>query len=253
LRAVRKTQIAGTSIDENELIAARWPNRSALAEAVVAAKASKAYGRHLLPSARHDAGWRLVVTTAGAVSVQAKRRVSCCDVPPRGTLQLTNASAIDLEPRLTGESERDRGYALEVDAPAPIWREAMEGDFWRVTAHADPEGKPQPVAVPPRDALDVLVQPHASWRPTQNRADPDRTRCRSKRDALPNSEPPGWRKLALDRMNARRLTIVLLAATAASPQLCRASGPWFDEAPPTLPFYLHRLPAKTCHAARGGE
>jgi hypothetical protein len=61
-----------------------------------------------------------------------------------------NDSAFDLPPRLSGEkSDRDRGYALEIDAPAPFFREALAGDFWRVAAHANPEAKkPIPTIVP---------------------------------------------------------------------------------------------------------
>jgi hypothetical protein len=137
LRAVRKTQIAGHAIDENELIAARWPNRSALAEAVVAAKAAKANGVIFfrLPDATPGGGWSLP-QLARLGSSETPRLVLRRSA--EGTLQLSNESAVDVEPRLVGESDRDRGYALEVDAPAPIWREAMEGDFWRVTAHANP-------------------------------------------------------------------------------------------------------------------
>ena len=41
-----------------------------------------------------------------------------------------------------------RGYALELDAPAPIFREALEGDFWRVASHIDPDTAPKPVPIP---------------------------------------------------------------------------------------------------------
>ncbi len=70
-------------------------------------------------------------------------------MPP--LLQLVNESDADLEPRLSGESgqqDLDRGYALELDAPAAIFRDAEEGDFWRVVGHVNPEGARQAVAVP---------------------------------------------------------------------------------------------------------
>jgi hypothetical protein len=65
-------------------------------------------------------------------------------------LELVNDSSVDLVPRLAGEKDdRDRGYALEVNAPAAIFREALAGEFWRVTAHAQPDSaKPQPAPVP---------------------------------------------------------------------------------------------------------
>ena len=38
---------------------------------------------------------------------------------------------------------------MEIDAPAPLFREALAGDFWRVTSHVHPDSdKPIPVAVP---------------------------------------------------------------------------------------------------------
>jgi hypothetical protein len=62
-------------------------------------------------------------------------------------LELVNDSPVDLAPRLSGEKgDRDRGYALEIDAPAPLFRESLAGDFWRVTGHARPDTK-EPVAV----------------------------------------------------------------------------------------------------------
>ena len=147
LRATEKTQIAGTVVEQNETVAARWPNRATLAQASVAAKAANAIGVVFfrLPDHAATSGW----------SLRQLAHLSASE-PPRLTLrrsaesalQLINESAIDLEPRLTGAGERDRGYALEIDAPAPIWREAMEGEFWRVTAHANPDRDAKPVAVP---------------------------------------------------------------------------------------------------------
>jgi hypothetical protein len=64
-------------------------------------------------------------------------------------LILQNESAADLEPRLAGErNDRDRGYALELDAPAAVFRAAEAGDFFRVSGHVDPEGKPMRGSVP---------------------------------------------------------------------------------------------------------
>jgi hypothetical protein len=66
-------------------------------------------------------------------------------------LELVNESDADLEPRLSGakiEGALDRGYALELDAPATDFRDAQEGDFWRVLGHTDPDGARRAVAVP---------------------------------------------------------------------------------------------------------
>ena len=63
-------------------------------------------------------------------------------------LILANDSKADLPARITGDGPGQRGYALELDAPAQDWREALPGDFWRVGAHADPDGKPSALPVP---------------------------------------------------------------------------------------------------------
>lgn len=55
-----------------------------------------------------------------------------------GALELVNRSESDLPPRLSGaKGSLDRGYALELDAASPIWREALPGEFWQVNAHAE--------------------------------------------------------------------------------------------------------------------
>ena len=51
--------------------------------------------------------------------------------------------------------------------------------------------------------------------------------------------------MASARVKTQLTVVVVGIAALASAQFVRASGPWFEEAPPTLPFYLHRLPAKT--------
>jgi len=66
-------------------------------------------------------------------------------------LELVNDSDADLEPRLAGANEKgdlERGYALEVDATAAVFRDAQEGDFWRVIGHVDPDGARQAVVIP---------------------------------------------------------------------------------------------------------
>jgi hypothetical protein len=53
---------------------------------------------------------------------------------------LVNETDADLEPRLSSAQSRgdlDRGYALELDAPAAVFRDAQEGDFWRVLGQAE--------------------------------------------------------------------------------------------------------------------
>lgn len=55
----------------------------------------------------------------------------------------------DLPPRAVGDGPRDRGYALEVDAAGPVFREAEAGEFFRVAAHRKPdEAVPERADIP---------------------------------------------------------------------------------------------------------
>jgi len=40
----------------------------------------------------------------------------------------------------------ERGYALQIEAPAAIFRDASDGDFWRVTGDADGRAMTIPLA-----------------------------------------------------------------------------------------------------------
>ena len=61
-------------------------------------------------------------------------------------LVLTNEGDADLLQRWVGDGPMDRGYALEIDARGPCFREAEPGHFWRVAAHVQPD-EPLPRAV----------------------------------------------------------------------------------------------------------
>ena len=84
---------------------------------------------------------------------------------------MVNESDADLEPRLSsanGKGDLDRGYALELDAPAAIFRDAQEGDFWRVLGHADPDGARRAVATSLATRLTFWfshLRARQSWRP----------------------------------------------------------------------------------------
>ena len=52
-----------------------------------------------------------------------------------GHLILANVGDCDLPPRVLGDGPADRGYALEVDAAGPVFREAGAGEFFRVAGH----------------------------------------------------------------------------------------------------------------------
>jgi hypothetical protein len=148
-RADADTRVAGTPVKEGEIVVSRFTDRSALARAVALAPVAGAKGVVFfrLPEDGDPAcaSLRDLGSLASTGHAHLILRQSAEE-----QLELVNDSAFDLPPRLSGEkSDRDRGYALEIDAPAPVFREALAGDFWRVAAHANPESKkPIPTLVP---------------------------------------------------------------------------------------------------------
>ncbi len=84
------------------------------------------------------------------------RQLQHLDATPRLTLkkasasdqlELTNESDGDLAPRFADETEA-HGYVLEIEADTPIFREAEEGEFWRVRGEIEREGRASVVMIP---------------------------------------------------------------------------------------------------------
>lgn len=142
--------VCGTPVAEGEFVAARWPDRQALVSALTMAKKAGARGAvwFRLPERADAAGWSLQQIgeiSRGEFTAPPLHLESL----PDGRLILRNETETDLAPRLRGKGgPRDRGYALELDASGPIFREVLEGDFWRVAGHIDPEQSARAVAVP---------------------------------------------------------------------------------------------------------
>ena len=150
LSATADCVIAETPVRAGQWLAVRWPDRVELTGALDAVARSNATGVawFRFPDSSDASGWS--VAQLGNLAGKPTLRLS---VEPGGTassgrLVLKNAGGGDLAPRLEGNDSGQRGYALEVDAPAQVWREAVPGDFWRVGAHADPDGKLIRVPVP---------------------------------------------------------------------------------------------------------
>ena len=149
LKATTATRVTNTPVKADQLVAVRWPDRAGLQRVVDRVKKTSARGVVFfrLPDSTAPSGWSL-------------RQMGHSDALPHlvlrraGTsmqLELINQSDADLEPRLssaTSNGDLDRGYALELDAPAPVFRDVHEGDFWRVLGRADPDSTGRPVAVP---------------------------------------------------------------------------------------------------------
>jgi hypothetical protein len=148
-QADAETRLAATRIAKDDIIVSRFTDRAALAKAAALARGAGAAGVILfrLPDGSDPAGWSL--GDLGKLATPARPRLILRQSGDE-RLELVNDSPFDLGPRLSGEKgDRDRGYALEIDAPAPLFREALAGEFWRITSHARPDARdPVAVAVP---------------------------------------------------------------------------------------------------------
>lgn len=135
--------VSETPVKHGETLVVRWPPRDAMASALEAAKGADATGVawFRLPDDTSPSGWSLA--QIGHLEADTAPHLVLREKTP-GHLVLANESASDLEPALSGS----RGYALEIDAPGPVFREASAGDFWKITGFTDPEGKPALVAIP---------------------------------------------------------------------------------------------------------
>ena len=168
LRPRAATRVANTPVNADQLLAVRWPDRAALMRVIDRAKKTGARGVVFfrMPDSNAASGWSLrqlghLEATPHLVLRQRKGSQE---------LELVNESDADLEPRLsstTSKGELDRGYALELDAPAAIFRDAQEGDFWRLTGHVDPDGARRAVTVPLATRLTFWfshLRARQSWR-----------------------------------------------------------------------------------------
>jgi hypothetical protein len=145
-KAQASTRIANTPVKAEQRVAVRWPDRAALIRVIEQVKKTNARGVVFfrLPDSSTPSGWSLrQLGHLGATPHLVFRKTEAAQ-----QLELFNESDADLEPRLAGANDKgnlERGYALELDAPAAVFRDAQEGDFWRVIGHADPEGARQAV------------------------------------------------------------------------------------------------------------
>jgi hypothetical protein len=85
------------------------------------------------PDSTDPSGWSLPQLG----HVESTPQLSVTVNPDTSALDLINNSDADLEFAATAA---ERGYALQIEAPAAIFRDAGAGDFWRVAG--DAEGRP---------------------------------------------------------------------------------------------------------------
>jgi len=146
MKAAGDFVMAETPIKAGAFVSIRWVDRDALSRSLAMVKKSTSAGPVFfrLPDSSDPSGWSISQISG---MMQGQVEDARGDLRKEGnSFVLQNKSGADFPPRILGDGSNDRGYALEIDAPTCIWREAMAGDFWRVVAHADPDTKP--VAVP---------------------------------------------------------------------------------------------------------
>jgi hypothetical protein len=147
-RAERDTHVGNGALRADQLLVTRIVDREALAQAISAAKSTNARGIVFfrLPDSTDPSGWSLTqLANLDAVPHFALRFDAATS-----ELELTNDSDGDLVPQIDASA---RGYALQIDAAAPVFRDASEGDFWRLIAHAqadDAERRAVPLPIATR-------------------------------------------------------------------------------------------------------
>src|SRR5438552_6943124 len=142
LRTTRSTSIANTQIRPGDEVIVREVDRSALRDAINVALRVGAQGMvcFRLPASSASSGWSL----RQLGHLEAGPRLTLRKSADSETLELTNVGDGDLVPRFARNETDSGGYALEIEAATPIFREAQAGDF----ASADAFAGDKPAKVP---------------------------------------------------------------------------------------------------------
>ncbi len=141
LCADKEFVLSGSTVRSGDRIVARWPNLSALPAQEKNAGREAVFFR--LPNAAASSGWSLR-------QFATRRSVEKFDLVLRQVgecLVLSNEGEFDLPPRVVGDGPLDRGYAIELDAAGPVFREAEAGEFFRLAGHREPDSE-NPKRVP---------------------------------------------------------------------------------------------------------
>ncbi|HEX4632072.1 MAG TPA: hypothetical protein VH188_14025 [Chthoniobacterales bacterium] len=139
LRAKRDTRVEDAAVRGGQLVTTRVPDRAALVQAVAAARQTTARGVVFFrfPDSTDPSGWSL----RQIGHLDAAPRLSVRVNPDTSEIELVNDSDADL---MFSAEANERGYALQIEGSAAIFRDASDGDFWRLTGDADG----RPMAIP---------------------------------------------------------------------------------------------------------
>jgi hypothetical protein len=144
LCATKSTSIANTTIHQGDEVIVREVDRTGLRGAISSALRAGAQGIVFfrLPDSTASSGWSLHQLG----HLEAAPRLILRKPDDSETLELSNAGQGDLEPRFASSGMGAGGYALEIEAPTPIFREAQPGDFVSVNAFAGEKSAKVPFA-----------------------------------------------------------------------------------------------------------
>ncbi|MEI6604798.1 MAG: hypothetical protein WCP35_05780 [Verrucomicrobiota bacterium] len=163
--AEKPCTLGHASLQVGDSLVARWPDPADMAHIEKIAARELVFFR--LPDATAAGGGSLREFAhrggAGAPCLSLTRA--------DGYLVLTNVGDRDLPPRAVGDGPADRGYALEVDATGPVFREAGAGGFFRVLGHRRLDAQTdRKSGVPPvREDTASRLSAHESlgWKPVE--------------------------------------------------------------------------------------
>jgi hypothetical protein len=141
LRAKRDTRVENAAVRTGQLVTTRLPDRAALSRAVAAARKTSARGLVFFrfPDSTDPSGWSLRQLGHLETTPQLSLNIN----PESSTIELVNNSDADLA---FSAPDGGRGYALQIEAPAAIFRDAAAGDFWRAAGDADGRAVTIPLA-----------------------------------------------------------------------------------------------------------
>ncbi len=157
LRAQNDCVLGETAVAAGETVACRVPAEEVLRDAIAQARVARAAGIAVfrLPEGGASGGWSLAEWTS-LLSAQKPAGPAFRLARSGDAIELTNTSAIDLPPRLSGPGgPQDRGWQLELEAGGvAAFREASAGDFAAVHGHRQPDSaQPVHVAIPLAERL----------------------------------------------------------------------------------------------------
>jgi hypothetical protein len=146
LRAEAGARLANSKLQLDDQLVVKMTDRAALRDAMAATRGTSAQGVVLfrLPDPSSSSGWSL--HQLGHLDAQPALHLTAS--PTNESLILRNDGDADLPPFLQSSSSAPLGYVVEIKMESPVFREAEQGDFGRVSTSAQAPDGPRRAAVP---------------------------------------------------------------------------------------------------------